>query len=1491
MKHGLHFMLVWCFFLFAGIPHSSASMANFSLAIQSDGSLLAWGDNTLGQLGDGTNLGRATPAPVLDANALPLRGIVAVAPGGDHVLALDGSGGVMAWGGNTSGQLGDGSTLNRNIPRPVIDAYGNPLQAIVAIAAGNTHSLALRSDHGVLQWGSDGISAPSSIPKDVINITGWPLGGVQAIAAGRQHSLVLLADGTVLAWGMNNAGQLGDGTLLSHASPLPVLDAYGQPISGIQAVAAAGDHSFALQADGTLLAWGANGAGELGDGTNLSRSTPVLVRDAYGAPLSGVVRIRTGQQHALALLADGTLRAWGLNANGQLGDGTTASRNTPVMVRDIWGLPLNGVVAIATGRFHSLALLSDGSIWSWGAGALGQLGSTAPADSPTPTPVVDAMNLPLTGMAALMGQATIDHYTSTEAGSFPGYIDGPAYWAQFSELLGMTRDVYGNLFLVDAGNNAIRKLSAGQVTTLNALTGLFLWPSGIAADTQGNLYIADQAGNRIYRVNIANGSATPWAGMPTPGYSDNAAPLLAQFDAPSDVVIDAYGNLFVADQNNHRIRKISANGVVSTYAGNSVQILNPYQQWVYQGGYQDGPAIPVALFHSPTALALDWYGNLYVADTGNHRIRKIDAQTRIVSTVAGTGVAGYADGDALSAAMFDTPQGVSVDAYGNLYVADTGNHRIRKISPTGWVTTISGTGVQASLDGYSSAAAHLFPVGILIDRQGDVLTSDAYRLRRISPIAPIDQIPPVITLLGPNPYIVALGTAYVDPGAMAIDNVDGDISANIVVTGQVNTAALGSYLLRYDVMDAAGNAAAQVVRTVVVVDQTPPVITLLGPNPYTVAAGTAYVDPGAVAIDNVDGDISANIVVTGQVNTAAPGNYLLRYDVMDAAGNAAAQVTRTVVVVDQTPPVITLLGPDPYTVEVGLPYIDPGVIAVDNVDGDITARVQVVNPVRTQAPATFTITYDVSDAAGNAAAQAQRTVHVVDTTPPVIVGVPLGDIYVEALGVSTPYALLAPQAVDAYGIKSVTVDNPGPFPLGVNVVHWTATDLAGLKTIASQRIIVRDTTPPVILGIPLPIVVVEATAISTPVSLTPPTATDLFPVTVTSNAPATYPLGTTLVTWMATDANGQSSTTSQKVVVQDTTPPVFTRLPEDILLVGNAVDGGASLANNARLRAMVNAVAAIDLGIAASMSNDAPLLFANGTTTTLTFTASDASGNRSSASCTVTVNDPNGRGFQALAPSGSGLTIAQSIALGLDPYAATQDADGDGVADIDEVGNPALPRDQDGDGVPDVLEAGALAQDASQASGLAVNLGVVDIYSGGQRISQVSQQATMGTVPAGLVLPYGVLSYTTTSAVGASQPVQLRFSAPLPNGFQVYKIDNAGNYLLLPATAWLQVDANTLQLLLTDGDPMTDLDGLANGVIVDPLAIAATMPPLSSGNAGNASTPATGGQNVSQTSTTTTTNNTAGGCSLYPRQSEGIDPLLPLLLWVAVIHGWRRRWL
>ncbi|POM25853.1 Regulator of chromosome condensation (RCC1) repeat protein [Actinomadura rubteroloni] len=336
-----------------------------TLDVKNDGTVWAWGSNASGQLGDGTTTNRTTPVQVSGLTNIA-RTIGSIDAGGNHSLAVKSDGTVVAWGSNASGQLGDGTTTNRTAPVAV-----SGLTNVRAVSAGDNFSLALKNDGTVWAWGNnanaqlgDGTTTNRTTPVQVSGLT-----SVASIGTGQYHGLAVRTDGTVRAWGDNGYGQLGDGTTTDRPTPVTV-----SGLSGVStwpgAVAGGLGHSLALLADGSVKAWGLNASGEIGDGTTTNRTTPVAV-----SGLSDITSLSAGAFHSVAVRANGAAMAWGSNLNGSLGDGTTTTRTTPVTVTGLGSLS-----GIAAGNLHTVAVRPAGAVYGWGDNNNGELGDGTTTD-------------------------------------------------------------------------------------------------------------------------------------------------------------------------------------------------------------------------------------------------------------------------------------------------------------------------------------------------------------------------------------------------------------------------------------------------------------------------------------------------------------------------------------------------------------------------------------------------------------------------------------------------------------------------------------------------------------------------------------------------------------------------------------------------------------------------------------------------------------------------------------------------------------------------------------------------------------------------------------------------------------------------------------------------------------------------------------------------------------------------------------------------------
>ncbi len=363
-------MLAWgtaaCLLGAAARPHLALADAAFTVSAGSDhtcavtlaGGVLCWGRNSSGQLGDGTKTTRTTPVAVHGLGA----GVVAVAAGYGHTCALTEAGELRCWGLNSSGELGDGTKTTRTTPV----AVSGFTSKVVAVTAGYAHTCALTAAGGAYCWGlnssgqlGDGTTTLRVRP---VVVSGFASGAAE-IGAGYSHTCAVTTAGGVKCWGYNSHGQLGDGTTSTRRAPVAVTGIS----TGAAAVSGGFAHTCAVKTSGAVRCWGRNSYGQVGDGSTAIRKAPATVS---GLSSEGVA-VSAGYYHTCALKTSDAVRCWGWNAFGQLGDYTTNDSPMPVAVS---GLSSGGIEVSAGGR-HSCAVTAGGAVKCWGYNGYGQLGN------------------------------------------------------------------------------------------------------------------------------------------------------------------------------------------------------------------------------------------------------------------------------------------------------------------------------------------------------------------------------------------------------------------------------------------------------------------------------------------------------------------------------------------------------------------------------------------------------------------------------------------------------------------------------------------------------------------------------------------------------------------------------------------------------------------------------------------------------------------------------------------------------------------------------------------------------------------------------------------------------------------------------------------------------------------------------------------------------------------------------------------------------------
>ncbi len=744
-------------------------------------------------------------------------------------------------------------------------------------------------------------------------------------------------------------------------------------------------------------------------------------------------------------------------------------------------------------------------------------GATGSGDGQFSTPSGIAMAEDGTVYIADSGNKRIQKFTS------PGVFE--AAWSAASEADGRFKspaDVElngdGDLFVSEFGNHRIQKLTYSgnfgiKWGTLGTV-GDFLMnePRGISLRPKaGNLYVADRRNHRIKVFSQEGAFVTEWGGVAGSGNG--------QMRLPASMAVNSTGNVYVADTNNNRIEIFNATGTYVNKFGavgsGDGQLFNPQgiviaaddtvyvadsrnnriQHFSSTGTYLGKWGTLGAgegQFDTPQGLALTPEGDLLVADTGNNRIQKFSPSGVFLFQWGGYG---WNEG------LFNAPTGVGVDENGWVYVADSNNHRIQVFEPTVAavlssviasptnvstipVTLHFGDSVSpfdesmlnvtnATVSNFAGAdqdyTFDLEPITdgevlVTIDK-GVVLNASNWPNAAAEFSIVYDATPPVIELLGDAEVTVNCAAVYGDAGTTATDNIDGDLSGAVVVTGAVDTAIPGEYFLYYDVSDLTGNAADTVSRKVVVEDLAAPIITLNGVENLELACRDAYVELGATALDACEGDLTGQIQQTGTVDPNTAGVYTVEYAVEDGSGNVAETKVRTVTVLDDLPPELTLNGAAVHYVECQEPYIEPGFLAEDLCAGDITGKVLVgIRRLDIGEPGDYIIQYIVADPSGNFSQLLERTVRVVDTTPPVLSL--LGDA---AMTIECGTAYVEPgvgifEECDTDIASSLTVDGEVDATVpGVYILTYNVSDASGNDAAPVQRTVtVEDTTPPVI---------------------------------------------------------------------------------------------------------------------------------------------------------------------------------------------------------------------------------------------------------------------------------------------------------------------------------------------------------------------------------------------------------------------------------------------
>lgn len=751
-------------------------------------------------------------------------------------------------------------------------------------------------------------------------------------------------------------------------------------------------------------------------------------------------------------------------------------------------------------------------------------------------------------------------------------------------------DELGNVYVTELGNMRVQKFNnVGTFLTTWGSSGTgpgqFHSPAGITV-FNGTVYVVDNQLHRVQQFDLDGNFISMWGEQ-----GDDSG----QFFLPNGIAVSANGFVYVVDTGNQRVQKFTANGEFVLEFGSSEA----------QGGQ----------FIAPSGIAIDGEDNIYVAEPSKNKIFKYNSEGGLLQSF-GPNFGG----------LPMIPQGMVIDPYGNIYVTDTGNDRILRITPEG--ATLNTWGSMGNANGQFK-----MPKDIALDQNGSlfVVDSNGHRIQKFgSPITstavettstsqdesssettqsttpsvsqpnpiPGDLTKPIIT--PPNDlYIEATGglTPVSVGQAMATD----ESGIQSLSSNAPAEFPLGTTTIIWTAIDGSGNMAIAT-QVITVVDTIPPTITAL--PEITIEAKT----PGSNQVE-LEAPLASDAVGVISITNDAPevfplGETIVTWTATDVASNSVS-VLQKVTVVDTKPPILSIpqnIVTEATSTDHNEIYLGEAVV-IDN--GEIIS-------ITNDAPQFFeigntTVTWRAADSSGNVANKKQL-VSVIDTTVPEII--PPEDIIFEATSINENLiSLEEPTIVDVQNV-SISTNAPRVFPYGDSIISWFAEDLSGNSATATQKISVIDTTSPTLI-VPDDITIEATNVDSNTISLGNVTASDITSISqIINDAPDVFPFGTTIVTWNATDNAGNSITADQSVTIVDTTAPKI-KAPDDIIFEATNVDANI-----------------VDLGLpwvydiiaVESFTNDAPDVFPIGMTT-VTWTASDTSGNIASDTQIVTVSD------------------------------------------------------------------------------------------------------------------------------------------------------------------------------------------------------------------------------------------------------------------------------